>query len=143
MLNELKSSKKAKIILLVVFIVLVALVIYLIPRFQNTFEAYNVISANYDKFDSPDAIFVQFCEIDYVEYVEGFTSPMIFARISTDDIYGEKNYVFYLGDYGHIVNVTWFKETGQETIFYDSLTRFGNNNVFTTILNSMIEKDWK
>lgn len=147
MLNKIKSSKKAQITLLVVCIILVALVIYSIPRFRNTFEAYDIIGANYTEFNYPNTIKVHSCNIQFNNDKELDIKATITARISAENAYGQRSYDTFTGSSSfsgpnhHLTSLDWYEEN-MDFMYDFYLDRSEKNNVFIPLLNFMIGMDW-
>ena len=129
-------------------VILTALVIiYAAWTVSNTFQAYEIISENYDTFNYPNTIKVHSCNIDFHYNKELDIKCTITTRISAENAYGQRSYETFTGSSSfsgpnhHLTSLGWYEENMEYMydFYYDESKE---NNVFIPLLNFLIWKDW-
>lgn len=118
-------------------VVLTALVIiYGAWTVYNTFQAYEIVSANYDRFNYPNTIKVHSGTFKSTEI-----SYLFVCKVSAENAFGQRGYDYYLSSKDTMTSFEWYEENGITLGSY-SEKEANSSNVSELLLNFLIWKDW-
>lgn len=121
----------------VITVILTALVIiYAAWTVSNTFQAYEIISENYDTFNYPNTVKVHSGTIFYDD-----DGNLLLCKISAENAYGQRGFDSYLASDDSMASFTWYEEYGFP-VTKDMKKKANSSNVSETLLNFLIWKDW-
>ena len=131
--NKITNSPIAKVIA----VILTALVlVYGAWIVSNTFQAYEIISENYDTFNYPNTIKVHSGTVKHTELMALFA-----CKVSAENAYGQRSYNSFLASKDGMTSFEWYDEN-DIPILSSTKKRANQSNVSETLLNFLIWKDW-
>lgn len=133
MKNKLTNNVIAKI---VIAIIASLALVYSVWTVANTLEAYNIVSANYDRFNYPNSIKIHSGVVSYDE-----DGNLFICKASAENAYGQRGYDYYLASEETMTSFTWYDEN-DIPILSSTKKQANQSNISELLLNFLIWKDW-
>lgn len=131
--NKITNSPIAKVIT----VILTALVlIYGAWIVSNTFQAYEIVSSNYDRFNYPNTIKVHSGVVSYDE-----DGNLFVCKASAENAYGQRDYEYFLASEEVMTSFSWYEEN-DFPILSSTKKEANQSNISELLLNFLIWKDW-
>lgn len=132
---------KNKILNSPVFRVAVAIIaalaiIYGACTVSNTFQAYEIVSSNYDTFNYPNTIKVHSGTFKQTEMMDLFV-----CKVSAENAYGQRSYNSFLASKDGMTSFEWYDEN-DIPILSSTKKQANQSNISELLLNFLIWKDW-
>lgn len=103
---------------------------------SNTFQAYDIICANYDTFNYPNTIKVHSGTFKSTEI-----SDLFICKVSAENAFGQRDFDYFLASNDIMTSFEWYEDNGITLGSY-SEKEAKSSNVSEILLNFLIWKDW-
>lgn len=103
---------------------------------SNTFQAYDIISANYERFNYPNTIKVHSGTFKSTEI-----SDLFVCKVSAENAFGQRDFNYFLASKDIMTSFEWYEDNGITLGSY-SEKEANSSNVSEILLNFLIWKDW-
>ena len=133
MKTKIINSKIAKVIAAILAVLAIA---YGAWTVYNAFQAYEIVSANYDTFNYPNTIKIHSGTFKHTELMDLFI-----CKVSAENAYGQRSYDYFLSSADTMTSFEWYEENGIPLGSY-SEKEANSSNVSEILLNFLIWKDW-
>lgn len=110
--------------------------VYSVWTVSNTLEAYNIVSANYERFNYPNTIKIHSGVVSYDE-----DGNLFVCKASAENAYGQRDYEYFLASEDIMTSFTWYEEN-DFPILSTTKKRANQSNISELLLNFLIWKDW-
>lgn len=110
--------------------------VYSVWTVANTLEAYNIVSANYDRFNYPNSIKIHSGVVSYDE-----DGNLFICKASAENAYGQRDYEYFLASDEVMTSFSWYEEN-DFPILSTTKKRANQSNISELLMNFLIWKDW-